>query len=167
MCMAVSMSIQSNINALAAESKSKSSKIKKGIKSGLDETGRTGVRQMKAIHGPHSKSGKILRSIKWIKTGEYSRTVGVFTGEKYPLYLEKGRGPVYPKLRATGNTQHVSHLGKHIGAAALKFEIGGKVLFRRSVGPAEPRPFVAPTRSSMRVLYPKIMQKHIANAIKS
>lgn len=165
--MAVTMSIQSNINALAAESKAKSSNIKKGIKSGLDETGRTTERQMKAIHGPHSKSGKILRSIKTIKVGEFGRATGVFMSEKYPLYLEKGRGPVYPKLRVTSNTQHVSHLGKHIGAAALKFEIGGKVLFRRSVGPASPRPYVAPTRRSMRVLFPKIMQKHVANAIKS
>ena len=165
--MSVRTTIDSNIDKLAAANKVRASKVKAGVIKGLDETGKFGERQMKAIHGPHSKSGKILRNIKWIKTGEYSRTVGVFTNEKYPLYLEKGRGPVYPKLRATGNTQHVSHLGKHIGAAALKFTIGGKVLFRRSVGPAKPRPYVEPTRRSMRTMFPKIMQKEIAGALGS
>lgn len=163
--MSVRTNVESNIDSLAREMNTKSENIKKGVQKGLDESGKFGERQMKATHGPHSKTGKILRSIKWIKTGEYSRTVGVFTNEKYPLILEKGRGPVYPKLRPTPNTQHVSHLGKHIGAAALKFTIGGKVLFRRSVGPAQPRPFVEPTRRSMRVMFPKIMQKEIAGAL--
>lgn len=163
--MAVSMSIQSNIDSLAAKSKAKSVNVKKGVIRGLDESGRTAERQMKAIHGPHSKSGKILRSIRTIKAGEFARATGVFMADKYPLYLEKGRGPIYPKLRMTPNTQHVGYLGKHIGAAALKFEIGGKILFRRRVGPAAPRPFVEPTRRSMRVMFPKIMQKEIGNAL--
>nr|WP_319372457.1 hypothetical protein [uncultured Methanobacterium sp.] len=165
--MGVRTTIDSNIDSLAAANKVRATKVKAGVIKGLDETGKFGERQMKAIHGPHSKSGKILRSIKWIKTGEYSRTVGVFTNEIYPLILEKGRGPIYPKLRVTPNTQHVSYLGKHIGAAALKFEIGGKVIFRRSVGPAKPRPYVEPTRRSMRTMFPKIMQKEIANAIQT
>lgn len=163
--MSVRTSVESNVDSLAREMKTKSETIKKGVQKGLDESGKFGERQMKATHGPHSKSGKILRSIKWIKTGEYSRTVGVFTNEKYPLILEKGRGPIYPKLRATPNKSHVGYLGKHIGAAALKFEIGGKVIFRRSVGPAKPRPYVEPTRRSMRVMFPKIIQKEIASAI--
>lgn len=165
--MGVRTTIDSNIDALAAANKVKANNIKKGIMKGLDETGKFGERQMKAIHGPHSKSGKTLRRIKWVKTGEYSRTVGVFSNDIYHVILEKGRGPVYPKLRVTGNTQHVSHLGRHIGAAALKFTINGKVLFRRSVGPAAPRPYVAPTRRSMRVMFPKIMRQEIASALKS
>jgi len=165
--MPVRTTIDSNIDSLAAANKVKSANVKKGVLKGLDETGKFGERQMKAIHGPHSKSGKILRNIKWIKTGEYSRTIGVFTNEIYPIILEKGRGPIYPKLRVTPNTQHVSYLGKHIGAAALKFEINGKILFRRSVGPAKPRPYVEPTRRSMRTMFPKIMQKEIASAIQT
>lgn len=163
--MPVRTTIDSNIDNLAAANKVRSANVKKGVMKGLDESGKFGERQMKTIHGPHSKTGKILRSIKWIKTGEYSRTVGVFTNEIYPLILEKGRGPVYPKLRATPNTQHVSYLGRHIGAAALKFTIGGKVLFRRSVGPAKPRPYVEPTRRSMRTMFPKIMQQELGKAI--
>lgn len=163
--MSVRTTIDSNIDKLAAANKVRASKVKAGVMKGLDETGKFGERQMKATHGPHSKSGKILRSIKWIKTGEYSRTVGVFTNEKYPLILEKGRGPIYPKLRATPNTQHTGYLGKHIGAAALKFEIGGKIIFRRSVGPAKPRPYVEPTRRSMRTMFPKIMQQELGKAI--
>jgi len=165
--MGVRTNIDSNIDSLAAANKVRATKVRAGVIKGLDESGKFGERQMKAIHGPHSKSGKILRSIKWIKTGEYSRTIGVFTNEIYPIILEKGRGPIYPKLRVTPNTQHVSYLGKHIGAAALKFEINGKILFRRSVGPAKPRPYVEPTRRSMRTMFPKIMQKEIASAIKT
>lgn len=165
--MPVRTTIDSNIDSLAAANKVRSANVKKGVIKGLDETGRFGERQMKAIHGPHSKSGKILRSIKWIKTGEFSRTVGVFTNEIYPIILEKGRGPVYPKLRSTPNTQHASYLGKHIGAAALKFTINGETIFRRKVGPAKPRPYVEPTRRSMRTMFPKIMQQEISKAIQS
>ena len=45
----------------------------------------------------------------------------------YPMSVEYGRGPVYP-----------------IRAKALAFYLNGELVFRKSVGPAKPRPFVAP-----------------------
>lgn len=163
--MSVRTTIDSNIDKLAAANKVRAATVKAGVQKGLDETGKFGERQMKAIHGPHAKTGGILKNIKWIKTGEYSRTVGVFTNQIYPIILEKGRGPIYPKLRVTPNTQHIGYLGKHIGAAALKFVIGGKVIFRRRVGPAKPRPYVEPTRRAMQTMFPRIMQQEISKAI--
>ena len=49
----------------------------------------------------------------------------------YSRFVEHGRGPIAAK-------------GK-----ALRFEVGGKVLYRKSVGPAKARPFMAPARAVM------------------
>lgn len=183
--MAGFVSVESNILALSSKIKAKPAKIKKGIGDGLDASAKQVVTEEKAHLGPHSKSGRTLRSIKWVRTGEYSRSAGPFTNSKVPLYLEKGRGPVFPKLLAssqsylgvqiggrktlnlTSSNHHLSYLGKHIGAVALKFTIEGKTFFRKRVGPASPRPFVAPTRKSMQTMFPKIMAQHVGNALKS
>lgn len=180
----MSFGIDTNINELAARLKAKPAKVRQGIQDGLDESAKQVVTEEKAHLGPHSKSGRTLRSIKWVKTGEYERVAGPFTNSIAPIVLEKGRGPVYPKLAGLSPTylgksisgrktinytslkHNVSYLGVHIGAVALKFTVGGKTLFRKSVGPADPRPFVAPTRKSMQTLYPKIMAKHIADSLK-
>jgi hypothetical protein len=163
----MSFGIDTNINALASRLKTKPAKIRKGIGDGLDASAKQVVNEEKAHLGPHSKSGRTLRSIKWVKTGEYSRSAGPFTNSKVPFYLEKGRGPIFAKLKGMPLNHSVSTLGIHIGASSLKFTINGKTLFRKSVGPADPRPFVAPTRKSMQTLYPKIMAKHVGDALKS
>ncbi|MGB9979378.1 hypothetical protein [Methanobacterium sp.] len=183
--MAGFVNIDSNILSLAGKIKAKPAKIKKGIQNGLDESAKYGVNQEKAFLGPHSKSGRTLRSIKWVKNGEYSRSFGPFTDSIAPGVLEKGRGPVYPKLAGrsptylgksisgrktinyTGLKHSVGYLGVHIGAVSLKFTVNGKTIFRKSVGHADPRPFIAPTRKSMQTMFPKIMAKNIGNALKS
>jgi hypothetical protein len=183
--MYMSFGIDSNINELAARLKTKPAKIRKGIQTGLDESAKQVVTEERAHLGPHSKSGRTMRSIKWVKTGEYTRSAGPFTNSIAPWVLEKGRGPVYPKLAGrsptylgknvsgrktinyTGLKHSVGYLGVHIGAVSLKFSVNGKTIFRKSVSPADPRPFVAPTRKSMQTLYPKIMAKHIGDALKS
>ena len=54
--------------------------------------------------------------------------IGTIINHIYPLSVEYGRGPVYP-----------------IRAKALAFySDSGELIFRKSVGPAKPRPFVAP-----------------------
>lgn len=179
------LDVDSNINEFAAKIKAKPAKIKKGIQNGLDESAKYGVNQEKAFLGPHSKSGRTLRSIKWVKTDEYSRSFGPFTKSIAPWVLEKGRGPVYPKLAGrahtylgksvsgrktinyTGLKHSVSYLGVHIGAVSLRFTVDGKTLFRKSVGPADPRPFIAPTRKSMQTMFPRIMAKNVSEALKS
>jgi hypothetical protein len=51
--------------------------------------------------------------------------------------VEDGRGPI----RARGK--------------ALRFTAGGKVLYRKSVGPATPRPFIRPSVEKLRPLVPR------------
>lgn len=72
------------------------------------------------------KSGNYSRSFKLRVSVTGRSIIGVVTnnarslvGFVYAWTLEYGRGPVFAKL-----------------AKALRFEIGGRVLFRKSVGPA-------------------------------
>lgn len=158
--------IDSNIANLAVRMRTKPAKIRKGVTNGLDETSKVAVRSMKQFIQPHSKSGRLLKSVKSVKTGEFSRAIGPYLNEKYPLYLEKGRGPIYPKLQGMPLRHSVALKGVHIGASALRFTIGGKTIFRKSVGPAKARPYVKPTHDTLKFMYPKIMEHEINNALK-
>jgi len=69
--------------------------------------------------------GELARSIKVIRTG---RTAWSLVADKpYASFVENGRPAVHT-----------------VGAKALRFVINGTVLFRKSVGPAAPRPFIGP-----------------------
>lgn len=146
--------IDSNIKDLATKMKVKEGKIKQSTINGLDESARFAVNQEKTLVGPFSKSGQLLRSITWTRTGAYSRLI--LPKARHAIWFEKGRGPVVAKR-----------------AKALRFIGGGNtlreggVIFRKSVGPAKGKPFVAPTRRSMSAVFPKIMVKHINDALKS
>lgn len=158
--------IDSNISDLAVRMRTKPAKIRKGVTNGLDETSNVAVRTMKQFVQPHSKSGRLLKSIKSVKTSEFSRTIGPYLDEKYPLYLERGRGEILPKLSGMPLRHNVGLKGVHIGASALRFTIGGKVLFRKRVGPAKARPYVQPTHDHLKIMYPKIMEQNINNALR-
>lgn len=159
--------IESNITQLAVRMKTKPALIRKGVSNGLDETSKVAVRTMKSFVQPHSKSPNgLLSSIKSVKTGEFSRSIGPYMNERYPLYLEKGRGPIYAKLRGMPLRHSVGLKGVHIGASALRFTIGGKLLFRKSVGPAKARPYVKPTHDTLKVMFPRIMTQSINQAIR-
>ena len=73
-------------------------------------------------------SGMLASSIQEEAQDEYTYLIGTIINDIYPLCVEKGRGPVYP-----------------INAQALAFySSDGELIFRKSVGLAKPRPFVAP-----------------------
>lgn len=159
------MSIEGNFIKLAQSAKAKPTQIRKGAIRGIDETTKYGVNKEKAITNARGYN-KLFKSIDSIKTGEFSRAFGPMMNERYPVYVEKGRGPIYPKLRGMPINHSVSNLGKHIGASALRFLIGGKVLFRKSVGPAKARPYVQPTHADLKIMYPRIMETEINRALK-
>lgn len=69
--------------------------------------------------------------------GRLGKSIGVFAAPggfdleataPYATWVEHGRGPVHAK-----------------GSGFLRFEIGGQIFFRRSVGAAKAKPFMAPT----------------------
>jgi len=70
-------------------------------------------------------------------------------GFYYPYVVNYGRGPVFARR-----------------AHALRFEIGGQVIFRRSVGPARGTLFVERTARAVEPDYPKIAQAVIEEALK-
>lgn len=75
----------------------------------------------------------------------YGFIVGTVIRHIYPLCVEFGRGPVYP-----------------VRAKALAFYAdSGELLFRKSVGPAKPRPFVAPAYEKTIVIADEIMLRAV------
>lgn len=52
--------------------------------------------------------------------------------------------------------------GFSMGDKVLRFEINGRVVFARSVGPAAPRPFMAPARVHLEEVGPKHLDRAIA-----
>lgn len=145
--MSSSLSIESDVGSLARKLNTYPTKVKKGINSGLNETGKYAVQQEKAITTKNKKTGALARSITWISNGEYSRLVNPIMVD-HGKYLENGRGPVFAKR-----------------AKALHFFIKGKEVFTKSVGPAKAQPFVKPTRDALNVMYPRIMETEISKAI--
>lgn len=143
------VSIESNIEEVAARLNTKPADLKRGVQAGLDESARQSVSFMKAKLNLYSKSGKLYRSVDSKKTGEYSRTIGPFMDEQYPIYVEKGRGPVYP-----------------VRAKALRIPLESGVIFRKSAGPAKARPFAKPTLEHTTKMFPMVMEKEIKKALK-
>lgn len=71
------------------------------------------------------RSGALKRSITYMQLDDGTYVIG--SPLDYAEWVERGRGPVVAK-----------------DADALKFTIGGDTIFRKSVGPAEPQPFLRP-----------------------
>lgn len=71
--------------------------------------------------------GELADSIGVRKIGQHGREI--FSGKPYADFVENGR----PGFKARGK--------------ALRFVVNGSVIFRKSVGPAAPKPFMAPARS--------------------
>lgn len=72
------------------------------------------------------KTGTLRRSIAHrVTVSPMVTTATIGTNVPYAKHVEFGRGPIHAKP-----------------GGALRFEIGGKVIFAKSVGPAKARPFL-------------------------
>ena len=90
-------------------------------------------------------SGMLASSINDEQQDDYTYLVGTIINHIYPMCLEFGRGPVYP-----------------IRAKALAFYAdSGELIFRKSVGPAKPVPFVAPAYDKADAIAEQIMLAHV------
>src|SRR5690348_105077 len=82
------------------------------------------------------KTGHLRRSIAMKPAVWAGGAVGTFgTATPYGKYVEFGRGPI------------VARPGHF-----LRFTVGGRVVYRKSVGPAAPRPFIRPAAARLRPL---------------
>lgn len=84
------------------------------------------------------RTGHLRRSIAAKPAVWAGGAVGEYgTATPYARYVEEGRGPVVARGRA------------------LRFTIGGQVLFRKRVGPAAARPFIGPSVERLRPIVPR------------
>ncbi|MDI3282118.1 HK97 gp10 family phage protein [Polyangium sp. 15x6] len=96
------------------------------VADGLEDLAKLGAMEAKRL--VPRKSGALEKSIDVERTGP---KVSLVAGAEYAHWVEHGRGPVVAK-------------GK-----ALRFVINGETVFRRRVGPAAARPFMAPAGEYM------------------
>lgn len=95
-------------------------------------------------------SGMLATSITEIQKGEYKWLIGTTINHIYPMSLEYGRKGFSAK-----------------DADALAFYYNGELIFRKSVGPAEPRPFVAPAFKKVSSIANEIVATEIDTALKN
>jgi|GEM_PF-3600137 len=166
---AVRTTIDSNISALAWNMNIKSKALKPAIGDGLDEAAKMGVQQEKALLTPHSKTGGLMGSVQWFPEGNWGRIFGPTKTGAQPMAIEFGRKSFCAKGLREGAPNKGDFFSKTSGAIniahALRFEYKGKMIFTRCVGPAKAQPYVRPTRTSMKVLFPRIMQTRVRAAL--
>jgi len=170
--MVTGTTIESNISALAWNMKVKEDELKVAIQDGLDESAQMGVNQERALLAPHAKRPQgLMSTVHWLPAGEYGRVFGPMTDSIQAMAIERGRKGFCAKGLRTGAPKKGDFFAKNTGAIniayALHFQpvFGGEFIFRRCVGPAKAEPYVKPTRASMAVLFPKIMQTRIRTAL--
>jgi hypothetical protein len=93
------------------------------VEAGVKAVGEAVVELAKAS-APY-KTGFLRRMIRSRISGRFEREVT--SHAPYGAFVENGRGPVYAKP-----------------GGALRFVVNGQVIFRKSVGPAAPRPYMEP-----------------------
>lgn len=104
--------------------------------------------QRRAQQKVRVKTGTLRRSIAGRTRRLGLRVEGEWgTNVPYAKYVEEGRGPVVATR-----------------ARALRFTIGGRVLFRASVGPAAARPFLRPSLAEVKPLFRREVQAAVRRA---
>ena len=94
-------------------------------------------------------SGMLMSSIQEEEENDgYTFIVGTIINHIYPMSVEYGRSEVYP-----------------IRAKALAFYLNGELVFRKSVGKADPRPFVAPAYEKTTSIADELMLIEVNHAI--
>ncbi|MRG98214.1 HK97 gp10 family phage protein [Polyangium spumosum] len=96
------------------------------VADGLEDLAKLGAMEAKRL--VPKKSGALQKSIDVERAGP---KVSLVAGAEYAHWVEHGRGPVVAK-------------GK-----ALRFVVNGETIFRKRVGPAAARPFMAPAGEFM------------------
>lgn len=127
--------------------------IKKGVEEGSQQgvadlavRNRSFQQQLITNLGKHPyASGMLGSSIVEEEQDEYSWLIGTRINHIYPMCVEYGRGPVEP-----------------VTAKVLFFyALTGEPVFTKHVGPAQPRPFVAPAYDKTDSIAEEMMLRYI------
>ena len=129
------------------------------LKKGFEEGSKRGVREVAKKNVSYQEefinrncdnpSGMLASSIVTTEKGDYSVVTGTRINHIYPMSVEKGRKGFGP-----------------VRAKALAFYLDGELVFRKRVGPAKPRPFVAPAYTKTDIIAKELVLREIAHAIK-
>lgn len=125
-------------------------RLKKGLTDGSKEAVKDIARRNKSFQEQlinivcDNPSGRLMSSITAEKQNDFTYLVGTRITEIYPMSVEYGRREVYPKR-----------------AKALAFYLDGELVFRKKVGRAEPRPFVAPAYETTKGVAEEIMLRKV------
>ena len=125
--------------------------FEKGCDDALEQLGMVNITQQEIFINQNCKnpSGMLASSITAESNGEHSILIGTRINHIYPMSVEYGRGPVYP-----------------IRAKALAFYVDtGELVFRKSAGPAKPRPFVEPAFDKTMEAIDRIIDDNLAQAL--
>ena len=143
--MTFSITATSNASAVSAQTQAKETLVKQAITSSLDQSTRQGVSMARKL--VRKKTGALSGSIGSGSLGSYGRWIGF--GKKYGIYIEKGRRGFCAR-----------------NAKALRFTVGGKVVFRKCVGPAKAYPFMEPTATYLNTYFPRVLEQKVSAALK-
>lgn len=138
--------IRFDASALITALKAIQAELPAVIEGSLDTLAEIGATNAKSTRLYRNRTGLLRRETKWLKAGALMRTVIADTG--YASYIENGNDPgggrIYPRR-----------------AKALRFVIDGKVIFRKSVRAAKPRPFMAEARRTLIQFIPSLIESDL------
>lgn len=137
--------ITHNVGPFAAKLAGAQSIIRQELTTGVNRTGAQGVARAQSLAAV--KSGHMRRSI--------TLTTGVMTAKYGPNATRNGFP--YPVAVEKGRRGFSARRGRY-----LRFEIGGRVIFARSVGPARAQPFMRPSAQLVRQVLPREMRAAVA-----
>ena len=137
--------ITHNIDPFVAKLSGAEGIVKDELTTGVHRTGVQGVARAQSLAAV--KTGHMRRSI--------TLTTGVLTAKYEPNATRNGFP--YPVAVEKGRRGFSARRGKF-----LRFEIGGRVIFARSVGPARAQPFMRPSAVLVRQVLPREMRAAVA-----
>ncbi len=133
--------ISFNLDSILSELDTLIEGLPSAVDQALEECGQT------VAHEESKRTkGKLSESFYTYKDGKNQI---IDSTKEYAQYIEFGRGPVTA-----------------VNAKALRFIIGGEVIFRKSVGPMQAQPFVHDSLMAAETLFTNIFDKHIQKLIK-
>lgn len=142
--------ITHNIPPFAAKLRGAEGIVRQELATGVNRTGLQGVARAQSLAAV--KTGHMRRSI----TLKPAAAAGSAITARYgPNAWNKGFP--YPVAVEHGRRGFSARRGRY-----LRFEINGRVIFARSVGPARAQPFMRPSAQHVRTVLPREMRAAVA-----
>lgn len=148
----VDIHVTHNVGPFAAKLAGAEGIVRQELATGVNRTASQGVARAKSLAAV--KTGHMRRSII-AKPAAMSGSA--ITASYGPNAKNEKTGFPYPVAVEFGRRGFSARRGRY-----LRFEIGGRVIFARSVGPAAAQPFMRPSAQHVRTILPREMRAAVA-----